>query len=944
VHTLGGPTNSDPVLFILCNWGSQFSYEPNSLAYYNNLWIDPTSDGYHSLADYFNQVSFGQTNINGSEILDGPNSNNGWYSMSGGSSPTSLVSWGTGARVSRVTDCMNAASADITTEDLNHFVSVVTVTPQVETTAPGAITVGQTSIQVESVTDWPTAPFVVFLGSNFTAAYVTAVNSSTDTLTIGTMPNAPAGTQPGATAAFPAGTSVTSETSDDFGSGPQNNNDICDNGGVFAFGGSGTCYSFGYADVTAGDPAHGTITEGVGDLVHEVGHSFGLVHSRTLASSNVGYRDCWDQLSFDSCNNTQPNTEAVPQEPITGLDAINLEAEGWIPTASQDQYSSGQQTVNIHSISDTDSLDGGASPTLDMHIPFSVPIEDGAPTNSTTSAALPSTWPATCAGSAPSGYTGSYQCVNSDYMTVEYRQGKTPSGEEDWDYGAGGGCDAPCWAGLTGYVPTPGNAVVLHLHAPTYPSGPYSFLMNLDPNASSIEYLPDDGGLSPSFGSAADQFADFATNTYLGVNSLDPNTWTATVTVSDNPIISGVSVTGAVDGSYGQTVTLSGALLVSPGGAPVPNEPITFSVGSQSCIGTTDNNGDASCTITLNQTPGNTTLTERFDGSEAYAAESTTVPFTIIQAPLTVTANNASRDYGQANPSFSAVLRGFVNGQDLPTSDVTGSADCTTTAGLSSAPGPYPITCTTGSLTSSDYSFGPFEAGTLTINKAPQTITFNPLANKLFGTAPFTVSASSSSGLPVSFTSTTLSACSVTASGSSLTVLQPGTCTVLASQAGDADYLAATPVTQSFTVGFSSPCIVNQHGTLTVTAGQAICLSGGTVNGGVIVKAGGALWLSNATVHGAITSTGANAVTLCGAKLSGGPTITGTTGLVNIGGASCANRGNAISGSVTITNNTGGVTFSNNSVNGSVTITNNSGGFTYASNTLTGTATLTNNT
>jgi len=101
---------------------------------------------------------------------------------------------------------------------------------------------------------------------------------------------------------------------------------------------------------------------------------------------------------------------------------------------------------------------------------------------------------------------------------------------------------------------------------------------------------------------------------------------------------------------------------------------------------------------------------------------------------------------------------------------------------------------------------------------------------------------------------------------------------VLASQAGDADYLAATPVTQSFTVGFSSPCIVNQHGTLTVAAGQAICVSGGTVNGGVIVKAGGALWLSNATVHGAITSTGANAVTLCGAKLSGGPTITGTTG------------------------------------------------------------------
>ncbi len=96
--------------------------------------------------------------------------------------------------------------------------------------------------------------------------------------------------------------------------------------------------------------------------------------------------------------------------------------------------------------------------------------------------------------------------------------------------------------------------------------------------------------------------------------------------------------------------------------------------------------------------------------------------------------------------------------------------------------------------------------------------------------------------------------------------------------------------------------------------------------------------------QGAITSTGANAVTLCGAKLSGGPTITGTTGQVNIGGAAWANKGITTSGSVSITHNTGGVTFSNNTVKGSVTITNNSGGFTYASNTLTGIATLSNNT
>ena len=60
--------------------------------------------------------------------------------------------------------------------------------------------------------------------------------------------------------------------------------------------------------------------------------------------------------------------------------------------------------------------------------------------------------------------------------------------------------------------------------------------------------------------------------------------------------------------------------------------------------------------------------------------------------------------------------------------------------------------------------------------------------------------------------------------------------------------------------------------------------------------------------------------------------------------AACANKGITTSGSVTITHNTGGVTFSNNTVSGSVIITNNSGGFNYASNTVTGTKTLTGNT
>ncbi len=80
----------------------------------------------------------------------------------------------------------------------------------------------------------------------------------------------------------------------------------------------------------------------------------------------------------------------------------------------------------------------------------------------------------------------------------------------------------------------------------------------------------------------------------------------------------------------------------------------------------------------------------------------------------------------------------------------------------------------------------------------PQTITFGPLSDQALGTATFTVSATASSGLAVSFSSTTLSVCTVV--GATVKLLITGTCTIQANQAGNANYGAATPVAQSFTV------------------------------------------------------------------------------------------------------------------------------------------------
>jgi Tol biopolymer transport system component len=88
--------------------------------------------------------------------------------------------------------------------------------------------------------------------------------------------------------------------------------------------------------------------------------------------------------------------------------------------------------------------------------------------------------------------------------------------------------------------------------------------------------------------------------------------------------------------------------------------------------------------------------------------------------------------------------------------------------------------------------------------KASQTITFNPLPNKTYGDASFTVSASCSAGLPVSFS---IASGPATIVGSTVTLTGAGTVTVRASQSGNENYNAATDVDQSFTVAKASATI-----------------------------------------------------------------------------------------------------------------------------------------
>ena len=99
----------------------------------------------------------------------------------------------------------------------------------------------------------------------------------------------------------------------------------------------------------------------------------------------------------------------------------------------------------------------------------------------------------------------------------------------------------------------------------------------------------------------------------------------------------------------------------------------------------------------------------------------------------------------------------------------------------------------------------------------PQTITFPNPGTQAYGVAPITLTATASSGLPVSYTVLSGPA---TVNGSLLTITGAGSVTVQANQAGNSQWQPAPPVNDTFTV---NPAV------LTVTANNASMTYGGTL-------------------------------------------------------------------------------------------------------------------
>jgi hypothetical protein len=213
-------------------------------------------------------------------------------------------------------------------------------------------------------------------------------------------------------------------------------------------------------------------------------------------------------------------------------------------------------------------------------------------------------------------------------------------------------------------------------------------------------------------------------------------------------------------------------------------------------------------TVTLSEnvatynTPGLTVGTHDFQAQylgNTILAESSSglVPVTATtQNVLTVTAQNASRNFEIPNPGFSYNITGFVNGNTLAV--VSGAPALSTKAVLNSPAGSYPITAAIGTLSAPpNYAFT-FVNGTLTVNSgAPQTITFLPIPTlPITEVQQITLTAHSTSGLPIQYSASG----PATIQGSTLLLTGVGAVNVTASQPGNSTFAAATSVVQSFTV------------------------------------------------------------------------------------------------------------------------------------------------
>ncbi len=249
----------------------------------------------------------------------------------------------------------------------------------------------------------------------------------------------------------------------------------------------------------------------------------------------------------------------------------------------------------------------------------------------------------------------------------------------------------------------------------------------------------------------------------------------------------------------------------------------------------------------------------------SYSSEVQNASFTVAMAAPTISFSVPSHIYGDASFAVSA------------TSNSSGAITYSVVSGPATLLGSTVTLTGAGTVTlqANQAATGNYAAGTLTttftVAGKSQTIAFAaPTSPVSFGVPPVTLSASATSGLPVTFS---LLSGPASLSGSTLTITGAGTVVVAADQSGNTNYAAATEVTHSITVNKIVP-VAGLTASPNPALAQSIVTLTATVSSMVSTPTGSVVFSDGATTLGTASLSGGNATLNISTLVAGTHSIT----------------------------------------------------------------------